>query len=163
MRNNKTTLTMQSRRICLTALLLAATTITYAQDNAGGEAAGKLEGTWITEVTVLDCQSRFPLRSFPALNTFHAGNTMTDTTTGASSAARTPGLGKWDKTGPRTYSAETLAFLFNPAGVWTGVQKLSHTITAVAGEIVFESRVEIRDPAGNVTTTGCATAVGRRL
>lgn len=147
----------------LAFLFLAATAALLAQDNSGAVAAGKLEGTWVTQVTVRDCQSGFPLRSFPALNTFHAGNTMTDTTTGASAAARTPGLGKWDKTGPQSYTAETLAFLFNPTGVWTGVQKLSHSIVADAGEITFESRVEISDTNGNVITRGCATALGRRL
>lgn len=151
------------RPVSLGLMLLAAGTIMPAQDNSGATAAGKLEGTWLTQVTVRDCQSGVALRSFPAMNTFHAGNTMTDTTTGASAAARTPGLGKWDKVGPQTYTAESIAFLFSTAGVWTGVQRLTHSIVASGDEISFESRVEISDTSGNVITRGCATATGRRL
>ena len=87
---------------------------------------------------------------------------MIDTTTGVSASARTPGLGKWEKTGPQTYSATTLAFLFSPVGAWTGTQKLTHVIQASGSEITFTSAVEITDIAGNVTVKGCATAEGVR-
>jgi len=134
-----------------------------AQNPAGPASVGKLEGTWVTQVTVRDCQTGSPLRTFLALNTFNEGQTMIDTTTGASASARAPGLGKWEKTGPQTYSATTLAFLFSPVGTWIGAQKLTHVIQASGGEITFTSTVEISNTAGNVTVNGCATAVGQKL
>lgn len=124
---------------------------------------GKLEGTWFTQVTIRDCQTGAVLRTFPALNTFAREETLIDTTTGFSPALRSPGQGTWEKTGRQTYSATSLAFLFNPAGAWAGTQKLTHTIEVKGDENQFKSAVEIFDTAGNVTTTGCATAVGRRL
>ncbi len=134
-----------------------------AETPEGSESAGKLEGTWVTQVTVRDCQTGSPLRTFVALNTFNEGHTMIDTTTTASASARAPGLGKWEKTGPQTYSATSLAFLFSPVGAWSGTQKLTHLIQASGGEITFKSTVEITDTAGNVTVRGCATAVGQKL
>lgn len=145
------------------AFFVVLTSPATAQTPAGSASAGKLEGTWVTQVTIRDCQTGFPLRSFPALNTFNEGQTMIDTTTGASASTRTPGLGKWEKTGPKTYSATTLAFLFSAVGTWTGTQKLTHVIQASGREITFTSTVEITDIAGNVTVNGCATAVGQKL
>lgn len=88
---------------------------------------------------------------------------MIDTTTGASPSLRSPGLGKWEKTGAHTYSATSLAFLFSPTGAWTGTQKLMHVIEVDGDENAFRSTVEIFDIGGNTVSTGCATAAGRRM
>jgi hypothetical protein len=122
-----------------------------------------LEGTWFTQVTIRDCQTNAVVRLFPALNTFHRGETMTDTTTGVSPSVRSPGLGKWEKTGSHSFSATSLAFLFSSTGVPTGTQQLTHRIEMQGDEISFTSSVAIFDNNGNVVTTGCATAVGRRI
>lgn len=87
------------------------------EDNSGSK---KLDGTWFTQVAARDCQTGSVLRTFPALNTFNRGETMIDTTTGANASQRSPGLGKWEKTGPRAYSAMSVAFLFSAAGVLDG-------------------------------------------
>lgn len=126
-------------------------------------AAGKLEGTWLTQVAIRDCQSGAILRSFSAINTFNSGETMVDTTTGVSPSLRSPGLGKWEQTGPQTYTAISLALLFNPAGVWIGSQKLTHTITVSGDENVFTSTSQVFDTSGTVLSTGCATAAGTRM
>jgi len=88
----------------------------------GGE-RGKLIGTWFTNVTLRDCGNNQELGSFPALGTFASGGTLTDTTTGFSPALRSPGHGSWEQTGRNKYSSISLAFLFSPAGVWTGTQR----------------------------------------
>jgi hypothetical protein len=128
---------------------------------------GKLEGTWITQVAIRDCVSGAMLRAFSAINTFNADGTVIDTTTSASPSQRTPGFGKWVTSGPKSFSAVSLAFLFSAAGEWTGTQKLSHTIQVsvdvTGGEIKFTSTNQIFDTMGNQTLNGCATAVGRRL
>ena len=138
--------------------------LTAAQGADGGNSKSEgLEGTWFTQVTVRDCQTNAMLRVFPALNTFHRGETTTDTTTGFSPSQRSPGLGKWEKTGPHTFGATSLAFLFTPAGVPMGTQQLTHVIEMQGDGISFTSSVAIFDTAGNVLSTGCATAVGRRI
>jgi hypothetical protein len=139
-----------------------AISVAPAQDD-GDSSAGKIEGTWLTQVTVRDCATGVTLRSFPAMNTFNRGETMIDTTAGASPALRSPGLGKWEKTGPRTYSATSVALLFNPAGAWTGTQKLTHVIEVNGDEMSFTTANQILDTTGAVIITGCALAVAHRL
>ncbi len=127
--------------------------------------ARNLEGTWRVEVSIRDCQSGAALRTFPALLTFAQGGTLTETTTGFPPALRTPGHGFWRHTGDHTYSAVSEAFLFNPAGVWTGTQRLTQAIEIGADpdELTSTATNEIFDTNGNLLVTGCATAVARRF
>lgn len=127
--------------------------------------ARKLEGTWRVQVTIRDCQTGGALRSFPALLTFARGGTLTETTTGFPPARRTPGHGVWQHTGGHTYSAVSEAFLFNPAGVWTGTQRLTQAIEIGDDPDEFNSTAtnEIFDTNGNLLVSGCATAVARRF
>lgn len=133
-----------------------------AADDSNSE-SGKLEGTWFTQVAIRDCGTGDVLRTFAAVNTFNTGETMIDTTAGASPSLRSPGLGKWEKNGERTYAAVSLALLFSPAGVWIGTQKLTHKIEVSGNENAFTSKSEVFDPTGTLLSSGCATAVGQRL
>jgi hypothetical protein len=127
--------------------------------------ARKLEGTWRVQVTLHDCQTGSTLRTFPALLTFAEGGTLTETTTAFPPAARTPGHGFWRHTGRRTYKAVSEAFLFNPAGTWTGTQRLTQAIEIGNNpdELTSNASVEILDINGNLLVTGCATAVAHRF
>ena len=154
--------TLFRRLTALSALVLAAT-ISPALASDDNSDSGKLVGTWFTQASIRDCNSGVVLRTFSAINTFSSGGTMTDTTAAVSPALRSPGLGTWEKTLGQTYGATSVAFLFNPAGVWTGTQRLTHSIRFNGDAIEFTSTNEIFDTSGTVTTTGCATAVGHRL
>jgi hypothetical protein len=125
----------------------------------------KLEGTWRVQVTLHDCQTGAVLRNFPALLTFAEGGTLTETTTAFPPAARTPGHGFWRRTGRRTYKAVTEAFLFNPAGTWTGTQRLTQAIEIGndPDELTSKATNEIFDINGNLLMSGCATAVAHRF
>lgn len=117
--------TLFRRLTALSALVLAATlSLTPALASDDNSDSGKLVGTWFTQASIRDCKTGVVLRTFSAINTFASGGTMTDTTAAVSPALRTPGLGTWDKTHGQTYGATSLAFLFNPAGVWTGTRGL---------------------------------------
>jgi hypothetical protein len=152
------------RLTALSAFVLAATLSPLpARASDDNSESGKLVGTWFTEASIRDCGTGAVLRTFSALNSFALGGTMTDTTAAVSPALRTSGLGTWEKAQGQTYSATSLAFLFNPAGVWTGTQRLTHSIRFNGDAIEFTSKNEIFDTGGTVTTTGCATAVGHRL
>jgi hypothetical protein len=148
----------------LSGLVLAITlSITPARASDGNAESGKLEGTWLTQVSARDCKTGAVLRTFSAINTFASGGTAMDTTAGVNPTLRSPGLGTWEKTQGQTYSATSLAILFNPAGAWTGTQRLTHAIRFNGDAIEFASTNEIFDTNGAVTTTGCATAVAHRL
>lgn len=123
---------------------------------------GKLEGTWRMQVTIRDCASGAALRTFPAFLTFAQGGTLTETTTGFPPALRTPGHGAWEHLGGQTYRAVSEAFLFNPAGVWTGTQRLTQIIeVSIDGEEMNSNATnEIFDTNGTLIANGCATAVG---
>jgi hypothetical protein len=152
------------RLTALSGLVLAVTlSLTPAQASDDSSESGKLEGTWFTQASIRDCTTGAVLRTFSALNTFASGGTLTDTTAAVSPALRSPGLGTWEKTYGQMYSATSLAFLFNPAGAWTGTQRLTHSIRFNGDAIEFTSTNEIFNTSGTVTTTGCATAVGHRL
>lgn len=174
-------LTMKSRTINLVAGLvlmaglvlagtslwtpaLAATAQQQSQNQERPESQGRLEGTWRVQVTIRDCQSEAALRTFPAFLTFAQGGTLTETTTGFPPAQRTPGHGVWSHMDGHTYSAVSEAFLFSPAGVWTGNQRLTQVIEIGDADVLSSTATnEIFDTNGNLILTGCATAVGNRF
>ena len=136
-----------------------------AATTAGDSKARRLEGTWRVEVTIRNCQTGEALRTFPAFLTFAQGGTLVETTTGFSPAMRSPGHGFWEHTGGDTFKAVSEAFLFNPAGVWVATQKLTQTIAIGNNpdELTSTATNEIFDTNGNLTTSGCATAIAHRL
>jgi hypothetical protein len=124
-----------------------------------------LDGTWRVQLTVRNCQTGEVQRTFPALFTFAKGGTLTEATAGLPPALRTSGHGVWRHTDGHTYSAVSEAFLFSPAGVWTGTQRLTRAIEIDDDADKFTDTValEILDTNGNVTVTGCATSFARRF
>lgn len=127
--------------------------------------ARKLEGTWRVQVTIRNCQTGAEVTTFPSLLTFARGGTLVETTTGASPTLRGPGHGFWQHIRGQKYDAVFEAFLFNPAGTWTGRQKVTQTITIGADKDQWNANAatEFFDTNGNPTMTGCATAVGQRM
>ena len=122
-----------------------------------------LVGTWYTQVTARNCQTGVALRTFPALASFAPGGIVTDTTTAFPLALRSPGHGSWEKIAPNTYTSISVAFLFSPAGVWTGIQKLTQTIIIENNQYSSTAANRIFDTAGNLTVTSCATASASRV
>lgn len=130
--------------------------------------AEKLEGTWLVEITVRNCQTGAEVRTFPSLATFALGGTLTGTTAGFSPTLVSPFHGVWSITERHTFTAVSLAFLFTPDGRWAGTQMLVQDIEFGDDQDKFMSTgtTETVDPNGNPIPgigTGCATAVGRRV
>ena len=156
-----------ARRAMLTILPVVAVSAlaavpAIAQDDPQ---ARKLEGTWYTQVSAHNCTTGAVLRSFPALNTFAAGGTLIDTTTVVAPSLRSPGHGTWEATGGHTFRAISLAFLFSPAGAWTGTQRIIQAIEMREGPDEFSSTAtsESFDTAGTLIGSVCATAIGQRV
>ena len=85
-------------------------------------------------------------------------------TNGASAAARSPGLGAWEKTGPRSIKGTSLAYLFNATNVWTGTQKMAIAADTQddAPQLTGVVSVDVFNTSGALIATNCATAVGQR-
>ena len=127
--------------------------------------AGRIEGTWRVQLTVRNCQTGEPLRSFPALFIFGNGGTLSFTTAGQPPALSTPGVGVWGHTGGNNYSAVSETFVFSPAGVWIQTHRLTRAIELSndANEFTDTVALQIVDTNGNLIATGCATSAGRRF
>jgi hypothetical protein len=133
--------------------------------------ARKLERTWRVQITIRDCQTGAALGNpFPALITFARGGTLTSADTRLSPGVRSPGLGVWRHTGGHAYSAVTEAFLFSPAGVWIGTQRITQVIEIGEDPDEFNANAstEFLDPSGNPIpgfppSTVCSTSVGHRM
>ena len=124
-----------------------------------------LEGTWRAQLTIQDCVTGAVLRSFPARFAFAKEGTLTLTTAGQPPALNTAGLGVWRHTVGHSYSAVSEAFIFNSAGAWTSIQRLTRLIHVGLDGNTFTDIValEILDTNGNVIVTGCGTTVASRM
>jgi hypothetical protein len=127
--------------------------------------AKQLDGTWRVQVTIRVCQTGAEIFSFPALVTFAQGGTMTETNAGPGPTLRSPGHGVWQHTGGNTYSQLFELFLFDPAGAWTGKQKVTQTVEIGRNrdEITSSGTAEIFNTNGTLLFMGCSTAVGHRM
>lgn len=140
-------------------------TAMLAQTASPDTAHNGLEGTWRAQLTVRDCQTGAAQRTFPAMFAFAKGGTLTVTTAGQLPSLSTSGLGVWRHTDGHNYSAVSEAFLFSPAGVWTGTQRLTRAIEIDNDADAFTETVmlQILGTNRNLIVTGCATSVARRF
>jgi hypothetical protein len=128
----------------------------------------RLEGTWVVTVTLQNCATKAQIGNpFQSLLTFARGGTMTETTSNSMffPALRSPGHGVWKRTGRETYKASSLAFI-TLNGVLVKTQKISQVIEMEDDPDSFnttEASVQFFDPSGNLLTTGCAVAKGKRF
>jgi hypothetical protein len=135
---------------------------TRAQENDSH--GGKIEGTWRVQVTVRNCQSGDPIRTFPAMLTFASGGTLTGTTTAFPPASRGGDFGVWQFNGSGRYSAVSEAFLFN-GGVWSQTQRITQSISLSQDANTFSSdaHTEFFDTSGALLSSVCATAEATRM
>lgn len=80
---------------------------------AGAQGAKALEGTWDVTVTLRNCVTNDPIRSFPRLITFAKGGTLSEWAAGGTEiapAVRGSGQGSWENLGDDafTYSLKFL-------------------------------------------------------
>ena len=155
----------------------------YAKPKSPGwesEFNGKtVEGTWLVQVTQIDCGTKVPKGpAFPSLLAFAGDGTMVENTNNPGFAAgqRGTGLGIWSHEGRHTYSAKSIAFIHfatpgNPPMLppfKIGTQTISQTITFEndPNEFSSDATIEFADnatPTPNVYLSGCATATGTRF
>jgi hypothetical protein len=148
-------------------VMSGAALIAAGQGNAASEAQARtLQGTWRVQITLRNCQTGEALRPpFAALATFAAGGTLTTADGGLSPLVRGAGHGIWRHTTDHSFEALSDAFLFTPAGILNGTQRLRQSIDIGWDPDEFTAVVsaEILDAQGTVLGTGCATSAGRRM
>ncbi len=123
-----------------------------------------IEGVWKNRVTVYFCGTTNVIDEFPGLLNYHQGGTMSETG-GTNPALRSPGYGRWTRTGGRTYEAAFTFFTFNAAGVLTGSFKVNQNIVLSrdGNNLTDTATADILDADGNLITTVCATANATRF
>jgi hypothetical protein len=151
--------------LVLAGMLLLGSGLTARAQSEGHDSPRGLEGAWRLQLTVLDCDTRQAIRTFPAVFTFAKGGTATVITAGQLPSLATTGLGTWRHAQGHNYTVVTDAFVFSPAGVWIQTHRLTRAIEVSTDGDTFTDKValEILDTNGNVTVTGCATSVASRL
>jgi len=149
----------------LTGMLFLGLGLPARAQSEGDNSQRGLEGAWRLQLTVRDCDTLQPIRTFPAVFTFAKGGTATLITAGQLPSLATTGLGAWRHAHGHNYSAVTDAFVFSPAGVWIQTHRLTRAIEVRTDGDAFTDTValEIFDTNGNVIVTGCATSVASRL
>lgn len=152
-------------------LALACATGAKAHDHDSDDRAdpGDLAGTWKVQITLRNCTNGAPVGApFYSLLTFADGGTVTETTANSMffPAVRGPGHGVWNRGRHKgEYSAATMAFI-TMDGALVKTQTITQVIDMGPGPDRFttpKASIEFFDPAGNLLTTGCATAAASRF
>jgi hypothetical protein len=138
-----------------------------AQGNERGDEGRHLVGTWMVQVTREDCQTHVPVGPpFLSLLTYNRGGTMTDSTSNPQfgQSVRGPGHGVWTHTNDHSYKVFSAAFVtMNATLVSTQFLKQAIDVTTPNDYVVPTASVQFVSPDGTILSTGCATAVGKRL
>lgn len=134
---------------------------TQAQINGGG----RLTGTWDSEVTVRNCATGDPIRSFQSVGSFNQGGTFSGITSGSPPTARTSERGLWGHVANNVYRLRFKAYLYNPAAEVIGYQVVTHEIELdeKANTYVSGGTTQIFDTSGVEIGSGCSTTVSTRM
>lgn len=119
-------------------------------------------GTWVSAVTIRNCQTNDPFITVQALNTFNQGGTMAEA---GNSSTRGPGHGTWERTRANRYSSVFMFFRFNPDGTYAGFQKVRrhHTLSYGGATLTTNATFEVFNSDGIRIAAACATETANRL
>ena len=161
---------------CSYAVLAALLALAVVPASASGQGlqkgqsqGGRLEGTWLADVTVTICATGAPIRTVQSLSTYLRGGAALETT--SATFLRSPGHGVWRHVGGQSYTTTFTVFRFgfNPGDSanpfpFVGTLRVTKTIElgADGDEYTATTASEIFDANGNLIGTGCATDVARR-
>jgi hypothetical protein len=135
-----------------------------SEDSAKG-----LQGTWRVQINLINCSTGTDIGpSFSSLLAFAEGGTLTGTTRNPAfqPGQRTSDFGTWSKTGRRTYSADSEAFLLftstNPPIFQSGTQRITQRITLDGDTFDSVAITRFYGTDGTLLLSGCAHAVATR-
>jgi hypothetical protein len=129
-----------------------------------------IEGAWRVDVTPRPCDTAGnPIdgpggSSFPTLNTYHRGGTLSEHGSRLSPARRGSGHGIWRRTGYSRFEYRLEFQIFDTNGFLTHTQTIStELVMDDADTLTGKSRFKLTDLSGNSTPLQCATIVGTRI
>ena len=143
---------------------MAVIALTVASGEVPDMHGGGFEGSvWQSQVTLTDCNGH-TIAVFSAFEMFNQGGTLTSIDN-TPPTLHGPGLGTWERTGLRSYSAPFQFFNFNPDGSFAGTQKIDRQIHLSAHGNSYTSTVTFQryDSEGNMVFSGCGTEIATRL
>lgn len=124
--------------------------------------ANSIIGTWVSRVTITNCQTGAVLANVQALNTFNQGGTMTEA---GNSLLRSGGQGSWGRDKGDEYDSVFMFFRFNGDGSYGGYQKVqrSHVLSDDRSTLSTVGTFEVFNAAGNMIATACSSETAIRL
>jgi hypothetical protein len=135
-----------------------------AQSGGENALARRIEGTWLVQGTLVQCDTgaEIPNSTFPALHTFLSGGAMLSN---PATSGLSTGHGVWTHAGGDGFNNTIRLFAFTPTGVLMGISTVERDIVLSSDDASLTSNDvgELRDLAGNLVGTRCASVVGTRL
>ena len=125
----------------------------------------KLEGSWNTAVTRLNCATGAVLGTFPAMFTFSQGGTFWEAGTNTPPTLRGPSHGVWNFESRGMYTAAFQFFRFNADGTLAGRAIVRQQIQLSDDWTTYTStaRTQLLDVNGNVIATNCSSGFSTRF
>lgn len=116
----------------------------------GAPAQPTLEGSWTSTVTFINRGTGAPPRSFPSMNNFMQGGTMSEFGLGSVPIPRAPGFGVWSHAGGQNYLTQYQFFCFNADGSANGTVRARRdiTLTNFGTEFFAASTIQFFDNNG---------------
>ena len=125
----------------------------------------KLEGSWNTVVTRLNCTTGAVLGTFPAMFTYSQGGTFWEAGTNTPPTLRGPSHGFWNFESRGMYTAAFQFFRFNADGTLAGRAIVRQRIQLSDDWTTYGSiaRTQLLDVSGNVIATNCSSGFSTRF
>jgi len=150
--------------ITLGVVLIFGCVLLPAQNRDENALARRIEGTWLAHGTLRDCNTgqELPNSTFPALHTVLSGGAMLSN---PATIGLSTGHGVWTHAGGDSFKNTIRLFAFTPTGVLMGISTVERDIVLSSdGTSLTSNDVgDLRDLAGNVVGTRCASVQGTRL
>ena len=125
----------------------------------------KLEGSWNTVVTRLNCTTGAVLGTFPAMFTFSQGGTFWEAGTNTPPTLRGPSHGFWNFESRGMYTAAFQFFRFNADGTLAGRAIVRQQIQLSDDWTTYTAtaRTQLLDVNGNIIATNCSSSFSTRF
>ena len=147
-------------------IIAAASLVILPFDANASRGAAPLEGTWLTQVRILDCASKQVMAGpFPGLIAFHAGGTVSETGPSLPASTRGPAHGSWELAGNRTYKIRVIFQRFDLNGFFIGTQAIRADLALAKDTATYiaNGTFELHDAAGTPVGSGCSRVDGTRF
>ena len=135
-----------------------------AQSGGENALARRIEGAWMVQVTLRQCDTgaEIPNSTLPGLHTFLSGGAMLSS---PATNSLSTGHGVWTHTGGNEFQNTIRLFAYSPGGTLAAIATVARDIVLSpdGASLTSYDVSELRDPAGNVLGTRCASATATRL